>query len=424
MLNTERYEKLHGLSHLGLLLTLNLRLPAAVSAAGSILRFLGRGFMNSRTFAITLCTVLAMTVQVPAHAGGIHFTPLNDPNQSLLGTAGNAINDLGVVAGNYWSTDGLFLGFVSTPPYSNKSFTTIGVAGAPFNNIWGINLEGAVAGWALDNSGVFHGFVSHPPYTTVTTLDAPGACSSDSNAACNGNGTVAFSINLEGVVAGYYADANGTNHGFVSHPPYTQSTFTTFDPPGATETIVSEFSLSDLGAVTGYYRDANIVWHGFVSYPPYTRFRTFDAPGACSSGPACATNGTFPQGINLFGVITGTYWDPQGQGHGFVSFAPYTKTTFTSFDPPGSVETVPSSINAEGVVAGYFYDASIVGHGFVSYPPYTRFTTFDAPGACSSDSNAACNGNGTFPYGINVEGVFTGFASDTSGNRHGFVARP
>jgi len=393
--------------------------------------------MNSRTFAITLFTALAMTVQVSAHAGDIHFTPLNDPKAGPVGTGGNAINDLGVVAGQYFGTSGLTYPFVSTPPYSKKSFTTVVVAGStvaasPDNNAWGINLEGAVAGYYQDANYVFHGFVSHPPYSTFTRIDAPRACSSGT--ACFVLGTGSLNINLEGVIAGYYGDANGVEHGFVAYPPYTKDTFKTIDAPGACSsgtacsglgTFILYFSLNDFGAVTGYYIDAFKVYHGFVTSPPYTHVRTFDAPGACSSdsNKACATNGTTPASINLFGVITGTYYDAQGLGHGFVSHPPYTRATFTSFDADGSIATLPSSINAEGVVVGYFYDASDVAHGLLSHPPYTTVTTFDAPDACSSDSNKACAFNGTLVWGINVEGVFAGVAFDASSNGHGFVAR-
>jgi hypothetical protein len=387
--------------------------------------------MNSRTSAITLFTALAITIQVSAHAGEIRFTPLNDP-QGTGGTAPNAINDLGVTAGQYFPPNGLYYSFVGTPPYSNKSFTTVEVASAPRIDIWGINLEGAVTGFVQDTNSVYHGFVSHPPYSTVTMFDAPGSCSSGT--ACAYEGTSSLSINLEGVIAGLYTDANGVQHAFVAYSPYTKTTFTTIDAPGACSsgsacsglgTFIRYFSLNDLGVVTGNYVDASNVSHGFVSYPPYTHVTTFDAPGACSSdsNPLCATEGTVPNSINLFGAITGTYWDAQGVGHGFLTYPPYTKTTFTSFDATGSIFTNPSAINAEGVVVGYFYDANLVVHGFLSHPPYTTITTFDAPGACSSDSNPNCAYGGTFPQGINAEGVFTGYATDENGEPHGFVAR-
>ncbi len=164
---------------------------------------------------LTLFFALAMTPQVPAHAGEIQFTPLNDPN-ARPSTEGNVINDLGVAAGIYEGAPGVYYGFVSTPPYSNKSFTTVAAAGIHHTNLWGITLEGTVTGNSIDMSGVYHGTVSHPPYTTVTSFDAPDACSSDSNPACSGKGTVAYGINVEGMFTGYAADATGHRHAFVA----------------------------------------------------------------------------------------------------------------------------------------------------------------------------------------------------------------
>ncbi len=170
--------------------------------------------MNSRAFTLTLFTALAMTLQVPAHAGEIQFTPLTVPNQVQDG--GSAINDLGVAVGIYEDANGVLYGFLSTPPYSNKSFTTVAAAGIHHTNLWGITLEGTVTGNSIDMSGVYHGTVSHPPYTTVTSFDAPDACSSDSNPACSGKGTVAYGINVEGMFTGYAADATGHRHAFVA----------------------------------------------------------------------------------------------------------------------------------------------------------------------------------------------------------------
>lgn len=99
--------------------------------------------MNFRTSSLCAAisvVALAMTVQNRAHAAGIHFTPLNDPN-AVAGTTSNAISDLGAVAGNYEAANGLYVGFVGAPPYSNKSFTAVEAAGSPIlTNVWDINL--------------------------------------------------------------------------------------------------------------------------------------------------------------------------------------------------------------------------------------------------------------------------------------------
>jgi len=399
--------------------------------------------MSSRRFTFTLITALAMTVQVPAHAGEIRFTPLTVPNQ--VQDEGSAINDLGVAVGIYEDANRLAYGFVSTPPYSDQSFITVAAAGIVHTHLLGITLEGRVTGNSIDTSGVYHGTASQPPYSTVTLFDAPGVCSSSSSGTCLG--TTVGSINQEGVIAGYYSDANGVTHGYVTHPPYTASTFTTIDAPGACSsgtpcsglgTQINTFSLNDFGSVTGYYFDQDGVAHGFVSYRPYTKttFTTFDAPDACSadSNPACPGEGTYPDSINLLGVITGFYSDASGVNHGFVSYPPYTESTFTTIDAPGACSsdsnplcpgegTYPQSINLFGVITGFYSDASGVYHGFVSHPPYTTVTSFDAPDGCSSDSNPACSGNGTQAFDINVEGMLVGYATDATGHHHGFVAR-
>ena len=46
--------------------------------------------------------------------------------------------------------------------YVVDSGTELPLAGNPFVNVWGINLEGAVVGWSRDTSGVFHGLVAQP----------------------------------------------------------------------------------------------------------------------------------------------------------------------------------------------------------------------------------------------------------------------
>src|SRR6202047_1584800 len=55
------------------------------------------------------------------------------------------------------------------------------------------------------------------------------------------------------------------------------------------------------------------------------------------------------------------------------------KSAFTTFDPPGSIETIPNSMNRSGAITGYYFDGNIF-HGFLRSPDGT-FTTVDFPGA-------------------------------------------
>lgn len=395
--------------------------------------------MKALGFARLCWTIaaLAIAAQAAADADTIHFKAVNDPNaaSSQGGTAVNAINLFGAVVGNFVDAAGAHHAMVGTPPYSKSSFTTIdGPGSLQGTNAWGINLEGTITGWYIDANSVLHGFVSDPPYATVATIDAPAACSS--GAVCSGLGTQPFSINLEGTITGYYCDADVVAHGFVSHRPYT--TFKTIDAPDACSsgpacagfglgTYVLNNSLNDLGAITGVYYDANGVGHGFVSRPPYKTFNTFDAPGACTSGLTCNVNfnGTQPSSINLWGAITGYYFDANAVAHGFMSHPPY--TTFKTLDAPGACSGVPAcvgfgtkpqSINLDGTITGFFEDENVVHHGLLSDPPYTTVTKFDAPGACSS--GPACAFQGTVAEANDVVGGVAGFDINSPG-RQGFV---
>src|ERR1019366_123173 len=83
--------------------------------------------------------------------------------------------------------------------------------------------------------------------------------------------------------------------------------FTTFEAPGAgtgaSQGTIS-FSINTAGAVAGMYYDANYVYHGFVraAKGEITAFK------ALGSGTG-AHQGTVPISINTVGDITGTYYD-------------------------------------------------------------------------------------------------------------------
>src|SRR5207237_1242562 len=177
---------------------------------------------------------------------------------------------------------------------------------------------------------------------TFTTFDAPGSGTGPFQ------GTIAFGLNLAGVIAEYYADASNVNHGFLRSP---DGSLTTFDVPGAgTGSGPGGVAIGDLnqgtfaeninpaGAIAGFYRDASNVTHGFLRTSDGT-FKMFDAPaartGTCPPSAAAAGlfQGTFAANINPAGAIPGTYIDANGVSHGFLRAA---DGTITTFDAPGA----------------------------------------------------------------------------------------
>jgi hypothetical protein len=88
--------------------------------------------------------------------------------------------------------------------------------------------------------------------------------------------------------------------------------------------------------------------------------------------------------------------------------------TIITFDVPGAVNgTFPAGLNNDGVVNGYYLDNVRSGiHGFLRDEDGV-FTTFDVPGAILQ----------TVPFAVNSEGVVAGNYFDAT-NIHGFLRAP
>lgn len=176
--------------------------------------------------------------------------------------------------------------------------------------------------------------------------------------------------------------------------------------------------INDRGDITGYFLDKNKVFHGFLRSRE-GNFTLFEAPGADTK--AGDENGTFPNGINEAGAITGEYVDAKNNSHGFLR-SPEGK--FTTFDVPGGVlgTTNAISVNREGAIAGYYESAkSGAFQGFLRHPD-GAFETWSGPGACDAPSGSNnCYATGAFA--INDVGTVAGGYEDKSSNlvNHGLL---
>ena len=213
------------------------------------------------------------------------------------------------------------------------------------------NHRGQIVGFYTDTNIVPHGFL-RTPEGHIISFDAPGAgLGFDLN-----QGTVAYSINDSGVIAGQYQDSNYLFHGFVR---FRDGSFSTFEAPGAGTGAFQGtlgLAINSEGDVTGYYLDTNNVAHGFLRDRDRGTIITFDAPGA---GPF----GTVPQAINPEGEITGYFEDNNNVAHGFLR--DHDRSTITVFDPPATTDTFAIQIDPEGAIVGGYYDANNAFHGFL-----------------------------------------------------------
>src|ERR1700693_2183164 len=195
----------------------------------------------------------------------------------------------------------------------------------------------------------------------IITFDAPGA------SATAGLGTFPLDINDLGQAIGWFVGAQNVFHGFVR---YADGRFETIDAPGA-GTLAGSFhgtipySINIHGMIAGQYEDANNVYHGFLREPD-GHFVIIDAPAA-GTAPG---EGTFAVSINAVGETAGNFTPTNDSlfpvGHGFLRSP---SGAFTFFDAaPNAVGTTVSTscgLNALGVTIGTYSDATFKGNGYV-----------------------------------------------------------
>lgn len=290
------------------------------------------------------------------------------------GTFPSGINTKGTIAGTYTNSGKAYNGFVRAAGGAITEFGVPGAGTAGHQGTFpiGINTGGEIAGGFKDAGNVYHGF-ARSSKGVISEFDAPGAGTAAHL------GTIALALNTAGVIVGTFSDASDMYHGFVRTAG---GTITTFDAPGAEKegkpahsyggTIA--FSINTSGTVAGTYTDTNGVYHGFVRAAGGT-VTSFDAPSAGTG----AGQGTVGISINTAGTITGTYADASSVYHGFVRTA---SGTITSFDPTGAGPggslisliakamampqgTAGLSINTAGAITGGYTDVDDVYHGFL-----------------------------------------------------------
>ena len=194
---------------------------------------------------------------------------------------------------------------------------------------------------------------------------------------------------------------------------------TSFDAPGA-DLNPGDYNgtypqgINVWGAITGSYQDTNSVFHGFLRSPG-GKFTSFEVPEADTS----PYNGTTPSSINDLGAITGSYYDANGFSHGFLR-SPDGK--FTTFDVPGvgGFGSTPLAMNLGGAIVGYYTDSNDSFHAFLRSPD-GQFTTWIGQDACTGNGSEGCFGSGA--TNINAFGTIAGGFEDNSGNfvHHSFV---
>jgi hypothetical protein len=286
---------------------------------------------------------------------------------SFNGTAAQAINDAGVVAGSYFDASGEGHGFLRSAEGKITTFDAPSSGGSGTTPI-ALNLEGAVVGFYMNTDLVFRAFL-RSPNGKITTFAGPHACALPTSDNCFGN--EASNINVFGTVAGNFEDnsANFVGHGMIRHP---DGSIVAFEAPGAgsgsgdgTGCPGCFAGLNIWGTTAATFTDSSNTNHGYIRNPD-GKIITFDAPGAGTGnfiGTGCPSDCAV--GLNDFGWITGTYIDANFTFHGYLRNP---EGKIVTVDPAGSAGTEANAINDAGIVTGLYIDANSVFHGFLRLP--------------------------------------------------------
>ena len=67
-------------------------------------------------------------------------------------------------------------------------------------------------------------------------------------------------------------------------------------------------------------------------------------------------------GVNIMGLVVGSFTDPAGIGRGFLDNA----GSFTQVNFPGAASTDANGLNSSGTIVGDFFDNAGVEHGYIT----------------------------------------------------------
>jgi hypothetical protein len=287
--------------------------------------------MLGRRLLALLVVIVLFTSFPRAQTSSYTFSPI----QIGVQTFANGINAQGQIVGSYHqllfpSFDRRTHGFLLD---ENGNVTTIDFPGDFFTTAEGINVHGQIVGI----NGSLQGYLLDDG--VFTAFSVPGSSS-----------TFPYGINNRGQIVGEYSDGS-TKHGFLLD----RGTFTTIDVPGAVSTAA--YGINERGQIVGHYEDPVSGGHGFML--DGRTFTVFDAPGAVIPQPL---------GINNRGQIVGV-----GSGI-FPDGVVFYRGTATPIEVPSgpnefNTTTHPVGINVRGVIVGTYRDViAQATWGFVAHP--------------------------------------------------------
>jgi hypothetical protein len=318
-----------------------------------------------------------------------------------------SINEAATVTGYYISNSGVSSGFVR---YEDGQIITFDVPGSVATIPVSINTAGDITGYYNLPSDIPQGFV-RTPEGKITTFGNPVTTASASSFWAQ-----PVAINVAGEIIGNYPDVALASLVFLRSAAGVVLTFS-LSLGDHYSTVAT--GLSAGGAIVGYASSQSLdlaegfLWSGQGPPPnPGEGFTPITVAGS---------TGTFPTGINADGTIVGCY-AAGGLYHYFVRardgvvktlYLPGIVPNCIAAFAPGFIAVVPQTIlvNDQGTIIGYTTNAAQIATAFIRLEDGV-FTTFNYPGSKQ-----------TIPTSINNCDVITGYYSQGS-EIVGFIREP
>lgn len=354
-------------------------MPVKINPSGGVTGFYVDGNQVFHGFARSATGTFSVPIDAPNASSGVGV----GKGLSFTGTIADSFDGLGGVGGIYTDSSFVFHGFLLS---ASSVFTSVDVPGASTTGVFRgtllTNMDGFgdITGAYSDLNGVEHGFAIAGGTTTINApLDAPEAGSTGLFA-----GTVPFSINSTGELAGTYADSSGIFHGFMATASAVASP--TFSPAAGTYSSAQSVIISDT-------TPNSLIFYTTDGTPPATSSTAtqYSGPISVSSTEtieAIAVANGFANSATVTSIYTIT------------TSAPPAATPM--FSPPAGAYTTAQTVTISDTTAGatiyYTLDGSTPSTGSTKYTGTISVTSTETINAIATAPGFSTSAVGTAVY--------------------------
>ena len=297
---------------------------------------------TNRTMLCVLGSMLLFTIAAASAADAkklkFNFKDVH-ANKTAIETDTYAVNNAGVIAGDYVDSAGVQRGMIlagkklrtiDNPKNCNRTATT-GI------QLYGINSANTAVGWCVKlKSQTDLAFSYSYANKKLTPISYPESIATD-----------AWGINDNGVIVGDYTDTAGNQHGFVK----IGKKYTTIDVPG--DTFAAARGINNKGDFTVYAINSSGGWDSFLYTSKGKHIKISD--------PNAGSEGNVIHGVNNKGDIDGVYYDSIGNQVGFLLHGGKYQDVK---DPKADNSTRADGINDNLEIVGRYSPASGANVGF------------------------------------------------------------